>query len=181
MADYALDAGLILPYASRVADCDVLPFADCADVIRERVRSVFLDEWGALDPVAYASTTFIEDNWKGTDVVYVMVDDEGHLVGIVAIDRKNFYPSISHLYVVSERRNQGIGSLLLAVAEKYALYLSFTVVKLWCDETMTKFYETRGYERDDVLKQPGQIIMTKTIMAFAPGNLLNSSDSYAPF
>jgi hypothetical protein len=73
------------------------------------------------------------------------------LVGFVAVDCRNFFPVISHLFVVPEHRGQGHGYRLLGVAEKHINeVLGFPRATLHCPQDMVPFYLKAGYRREVV-------------------------------
>lgn len=94
------------------------------------------------------SRDYILENWKGSDVMYVIIS--GNLcIGSVAVDRKNFEPFISHLYVDVDYRKKGYGKRLLEHGIEYARSFKFNTVKLWCEEAMVPYYLSHGWTKDN--------------------------------
>ena len=73
-------------------------------------------------------------------------EDNTMLYGTIAIDKKNFYPFISNLYIVLEQRSKGLGNFLLKFANKYIKSLQFTQSRLWCENKLVPFYTNLGWE-----------------------------------
>jgi|APGre2960657423_1045063.scaffolds.fasta_scaffold00045_23 GNAT superfamily N-acetyltransferase len=89
----------------------------------------------------------ILDRWKGSDIMYVMITSENQCIGSVAVDRKNFEPFISYLYVDPQFRKKGYGERLLQHGMDYAKEFKFKEVKLWCKEELIPYYMKYGWEK----------------------------------
>ena len=70
---------------------------------------------------------------------------EKEFVGCIAVDRKNFTPSISQLYVVPKYRKKGYSKRLMEFAIHYVKSMEFHEVKLWCKSDLVEFYEKQGW------------------------------------
>ena len=131
------------------------------------MKSTLQMQWGDNSNITY-DEAFIEKTWKSPAALYVMTDAQGNLVGTVAIDRKSYFPFISHLYVKPQFRRRGYGSKLLTIAEGHAAHqYTFGQSKLWCPDECVKFYEKRKWRKEKVawMLKPltGLTLMTKTV------------------
>jgi len=132
---------------------NITPYQRCGADVRAAVARHLLAEWGEGNKVGTEaeSAAMIERRWgSGADVMYVAALDEDEqqqqLVGVVGVDRLQFLPVISHLYVVPEFRGKGHSARLLDIAEDYVrLDLRFREVYLWCEPRLTGMYAARGY------------------------------------
>lgn len=107
------------------------------------------------------SRDYILENWQGSNVMYVMVSGN-EFIGSVAVDRKNFEPFISHLYIDKTHRNKGYGKRLLEHGILYSREFKFNTVKLWCDEEMIPYYEKLGWTNEKRIPS-GLYIMQKCL------------------
>lgn len=136
---YQADAGLVCPIIEQSSLYQITTFQECSASIQQQVTRHLQSEWGNK-----YNNSFITRHWSTGDILYVMLN-RGELIGCMAIDRKNFFPFISQLYVVPKYRNKGYASLLLQHGEKYAASMKFSVVRLWCNKELVRFYQKRGY------------------------------------
>jgi len=88
----------------------------------------------------------IVERWKGSDVMYVMITHSNEIIGSIAVDRKNFDPYLSYVYVNPIYRKQGYGERLLQHGEDYARSFQFKEVKLWCKKELITYYMRYGWE-----------------------------------
>ena len=138
---YKADTGYVYPYVVTCGDIVIKPFQDQPDAIQAAVSDALQSEWGSRYSVG-----FINESWPDSDVMYVACTSRGDFVGCMAVDRKNFCPFISHLFVAPDLRKQGVGGLFLAVAEKYSRQkLKFDEMKLWCLPHVLPYYTKRGW------------------------------------
>jgi GNAT superfamily N-acetyltransferase len=133
----------------------IQPYQLCDETIQKATVAHLAEEWGPV----YSTEGYIERIWSRTDIMFVMSDDSS-FIGCVAVDRRNFFPVMSHLYVVPEKRGLGYGNRLLRFAERYAVKLSFTEIKLWCSQDMVSYYLKKGWVQEGT--KDNQIIMRKT-------------------
>lgn len=151
---FQADSGLVCPFVHEDDEYIIKPYQDVPANIQKEVVEKLDKEFGDY------SHKFINKTWNNSDVFYVLIVDD-KLIGTVAVDRKNFYPVISQLFVVSNYRNKGYASKLLDFAENYIRSMKFSVAKLWCEPDLIKFYQKRGYEIEDTMKK--QVIMIKNL------------------
>ena len=138
---YKADTGYVYPYVVTCGDIVIKPFQEQPNAIQAAVSDALQSEWGSRYSVG-----FINESWPDSDVMYVACTSRGDFVGCMAVDRKNFCPFISHLFVAPDLRKQGVGGLFLAVAEKYSRQkLKFNEMKLWCLPHVLPYYTKRGW------------------------------------
>lgn len=89
----------------------------------------------------------ILEQWTGSDVMYVMITHMNECIGSIAVDRKNFDPFISYVYVDPAYRKKGYGERLLQHGEDYAREFKFKEVKLWCKQELIPYYTRYGWEK----------------------------------
>lgn len=164
LCQYIADVGYICPlkYVDEASKILVQPLQKYSPELQliaaDGLFSEFSDEMkvnNTYETIDYLITTF-----HYTDVLYVLtVDDK--FVGCVAVDRRNFYPFISHLFVVKGERKKGYSKLLMYVAEVYIKLFKFTEAKLWCKKHLQPLYARQGYKLED--KQDDLLIMSKKI------------------
>jgi predicted GNAT family acetyltransferase len=94
------------------------------------------------------SNEYILENWKGSNVMYLMYSIDNKFIGSVAVDRNNFEPFISHLYVSITYRKKGYGERLLSHGIEYAKSFKFNQVKLWCADELVPYYVKTGWYKD---------------------------------
>lgn len=142
---YVADTGYISPMIYTSGNICIKPYDDYDSDIQQIVKDNMKDI--SIHPNALTQD-YIETNWQNADIFYVMT--KGSLFcGCVAVDRMNFNPTISHLYVHPPFRGNGYSDLLLAVAEEYTLILGFNSAQLWCTLNLVEFYKKKGYMNED--------------------------------
>lgn len=158
--EYKADTGYTCPLVVTDGQLTIQPYAESGKHAMESASQALKREWGS----AY-SPEYILKKWEGTDVLYVMTKNE-HFVGCVAVDRQQFVPVLSHLYVVESERNNGHARKLLQVIDKYVKeVLLFNEIKLWCDPKLKKFYESFGWqvESHKIEKGKSVLVMNKIL------------------
>ena len=155
MCQFSADSGMVCPPTETTSMFTIQPYQMCDEMIQRATVAHLTKEWGP----AYSTEGYIERIWSRTDIMFVMSDDSS-FIGCVAVDRRNFFPVMSHLYVVPEKRGLGYGNRLLRFAERYAAKLSFTEIKLWCSQDMVSYYMKKGWVQEGTKED--QIIMRKT-------------------
>jgi GNAT superfamily N-acetyltransferase len=92
-------------------------------------------------------------------------NDNNEIVGCIGIDRDNFYPYISHLYVLPEYRKNKYSLKLMRFAEKIIKDITFSESRLWCIKELQSFYEKQGYKIENKISKKGKenLIMVKKI------------------
>lgn len=140
------DIGTVTPIEVYSADFCIIPYQSCRldaqNEIAMKLHSLNAD----------ISRHYIIDNWKGSDIMYVMISGNAP-IGSIAVDRKNFEPFISHLYVDEAYRKKGYGKRLLEHGIEYSRAFKFNAVKLWCEEAMIPYYIKHGWEKDKYTAQ----------------------------
>jgi predicted GNAT family acetyltransferase len=124
----------------------ILPFKKIDGKIQEEVGT----KLKSLNPKC--SKHYIQENWNGSDIFYVMISNDDRFIGTVAVDRKNFEPYISHLYVDPLFRHKGYGERLLEHGIEYAKLFKFDNIKLWCEEKLIGFYSKKGWIQEKPTK-----------------------------
>lgn len=157
------DTGLVCPihYKNKVND-EIKPFQECPTQIKDMVCNHIFTEWSKETKVNNVNEayTYITSNWTGGDIFYVLYNNH-RLIGLVAVDRKLFYPYISHLYVIKEERKKGYGKMLIDFSIEYINKLQFNEARLWCEIKLVPYYTKLGWI---VLEsQKDKIIMIYTI------------------
>jgi GNAT superfamily N-acetyltransferase len=86
-------------------------------------------------------------------------------IGAVAVDRKNFEPFMSHLYVDEALRKRGYGERLVEHAIEYARAFKFNTLKLWCEVAMIPYYRNKGWVVEKELPERSMWIMAKDLLS----------------
>jgi GNAT superfamily N-acetyltransferase len=160
---FAADIGYICPLKFTMEDTSIVAFLDCPSCVQNKVAHALLMEWGntlEIDSVAKA-LKLVMNQWASSDIMYVMTMDS-NLVGFVAVDRKNFFPCISHLYVHPDYRGNGYSAMLLAIAETYIAHMHFNEAQLWCKPNLVEFYKKNGYTESKIV-DANTIVMKKPL------------------
>lgn len=153
---FLADTGLVCSLEETEEDYIIIRYQETSDDIKKQVINELKKEW------EFYSDIYIISNWSDSGMFYVMITpDEKEFIGSVAVDRKQFYPYISQLYVVKSKRKKGYAKKLLTFAEKYTIKLGFDTAKLWCEYDLVKFYEKNGWEVID--KNDDKFIMEKSL------------------
>jgi GNAT superfamily N-acetyltransferase len=146
------DIGLACPTEAHTNMYDIVPF-QYVNINKQKIISQYLQtEWGHKKN--YTIDTILEE-WPLIDALYVMTynktnkSDINTTIGCIAIDRKHFFPFISHLYVKKELRQKGYGAVLIDFALKTVKILGFTKCKLWCDVNQIDYYKKMGWIIED--------------------------------
>ena len=156
---YQWDSGYVCPSSKETDTYKILPYSKHDDATKKDAidhLSAFWTEW------TY-DHNFIEANWGKDDMFYIMVSKDavskdGRFLGTVAIDRKNFYPFISQMYVVPSERRKGLATELLRFGEDVTMSMGFDTAKLWCEKHLVPWYEKRGYQAEDTVHQNGKTL-----------------------
>ena len=141
------DIGLACPTEAHTYVYNIMPFQYINEKLQEKMAQYLQMEWGYKNK--YTVDTILEE-WPLIDAIYVMTNKiNNNIIGCVAIDRKHFFPFISHLFVISEYRGKGYGSVLMDFALKTVKLLGFNKSKLWCDITQINYYKKMGWKIED--------------------------------
>jgi len=164
IAHYKADTGRVCPLIAAFpgSDLAVAPFVECSPEVQAEACAYLAAEWGDV-----LTHDYIVKEFGHSDVMYVM-SERGRFVAAAAVDRKNFYPFISHVFVRPDMRGRGHARAMLDVGHEYAGRMKFSVVKLWCFESLVPFYERMGYEREGAEKDDkgrDVVVMTKQLAA----------------
>ena len=165
---HVADVGYICPLIYKDDDITIKQFSECDKANQHKIAKHLLDEWGSDIGVKDIKSTlhFIKSHWTNTDVFYMMIkNDSNEIVGCIGIDRDNFYPYISHLYVLPEYRKNKYSLKLMKFAEKIIKDITFSESRLWCIKELQSFYEKQGYEIENKIFKKGKenLIMVKKI------------------
>ena len=121
----------------------VQPYQDANFIVKMAVQEALQQQWGNGD-IMY-DDDFINKIWHGPGVLYVMTleteEDDSIFVGCVAVDRRNFKPFLSQLYIHPDFRGQRHSHRLIHVVCMHVSSTGFKEVFLWCDRSMVEFYE----------------------------------------
>ena len=142
--DYLADVGLISPPYVITDQFQIVPFELITNkqMLNEIINSLN-NEFG--NDMAY-SEDIINKTWTGANVFYIMTSsDKTKFYGTIAIDRKNFYPYISQLYIVEDERCRNLGKHLINFANRYIKSLNFTQSRLWCENKLVQYYDRLGW------------------------------------
>ena len=161
---FLADIGYICPLKFMMGDLSINAFLDCSAAVQEVVAKALSQEWGAVLQVedTQSALELINRHWSGSDILYVMMAARRNVLGFVAVDRKSFYPCISHLYTMPQHRKKGYSSMLLAIAETYIAHIHFTEARLWCKPDLVPFYKKNGYAEEKVIED-SNILMVKNL------------------
>ena len=155
-SDYLADVGLISPPYVITDHFQILPFDEIDTNMKHNIINLLNAEFGVKDNqdeqdeqdednIVY-SENFINTTWSGANIFYVMTSmDKSKLYGTIAIDRKNFYPYISQLYIVKEERYRNLSKHLINFANRYIKSLNFTQSRLWCENKLVSYYTKLGW------------------------------------
>jgi len=140
------DIGLACPTEAHSDMYNIMPFQYIDEQLQQKIAQYLQMEWGYKNK--YTVDTILEQ-WPLIDAIYVMTDPVHHIIGCIAIDRKHFFPFISHLFVIKEKRGKGYGSVLIDFALKTVKLLGFNKCKLWCDNNQINYYKKMGWNVED--------------------------------
>ena len=157
------DIGLACPTEAHSNNYDIIPFQYIA-IEQQNIISHYLQkQWG--NKKNYTVDSILEE-WPLIDALYVMVHNKkykrqnNNVIGCIAIDRKFFFPFISHFYVAQELRGKGYGTVLIDFALKTVKILGFNKCKLWCEVNQIDYYKKLGWDIED--QKDGLYIMSIT-------------------
>ena len=140
------DIGTITALQVDSSNYKILPFkkvsSDIQDIVATKLKS--------LNPKM--TKHYISENWLGSDILYVMISKDDKFIGTVGVDRKNFDPYISHLFVDTVFRKRGYGERLLEHGIEYSRLFKFETVKLWCVDTLIPYYASKGWVQEKLSK-----------------------------
>jgi GNAT superfamily N-acetyltransferase len=166
---HTADAGLICPltYVDKDNSLEILTFTECDENIKKEVAFHIFNEWGQENKIDKLEKTidFIENKWKITDILYVLIKDKKEFIGCIGVDRDKFYPFITHVYVVDKHRGNNYAKLLILCVEKFIKMFKFNQSHLWCYQELTPFYMKLGYEIESSVKkgEKPQDVMVKNL------------------
>ena len=137
---FKADGGLVGPLAAPGFQA----YQQCSVHVKETLLPQLAAEWSDL------TDTFIRARWSGgSDIFYVLTDtQDGSFIGTVAVDRSNFYPYISNLYVTPSRRRAKFGRVLLEHGIAFTRSMGFPDARLWCKPELVPWYEGMGWKQN---------------------------------
>lgn len=152
---YYADIGLVCPTEVHNNIYDIVPFQYIDKYNQQVVVKYLQSEWGNKKNYSIDS---ILDEWPLIDALYVLTNknknNKKNVVGFIAIDRKYFFPFLSHLYVIPEMRKKGYGTILIDFALKTTKIQGFKKCKLWCDKNQIDYYKKKDwyieYNQDNI-------------------------------
>jgi GNAT superfamily N-acetyltransferase len=158
MAHSHADIGTVYPLRVDGSEYTIVPFQKA----QPDVQAVVVEKLHVLNPDL--TIAYILEHWCGSDVFYVMVGaGASDFIGAVAVDRKNFEPFMSHLYVDEAFRKRGYGERLVEHAIEYARAFKFKTLSLWCEAAMIPYYRKAGWVVEKELAERSMWIMTKAL------------------
>lgn len=140
------DIGTITALQVDSTNYKILPFKKVSPDIQEIVAI----KLKTLNPKI--TKHYILENWNGSDIIYVMISNDNRFIGTVGVDRKNFDPYISHLFVDTIFRKKGYGERLLEHGIEYAKLFKFDEIKLWCVDRLVPYYASKGWVQEKLSK-----------------------------
>lgn len=162
---FEADVGYVRPCHYETSSIHIVPFQRSSSVLKRTVASAILKEWPRESNCKTTDEveTYILKHWGAGDLLYVCADKlhDDSFIGCIAIDRKNFFPYISHLYVDDKYRRRGFSKILIEFAETVMTIQRYRESRLWCDPYLQNFYTKQGYINDG--SQDGHLIMKKTL------------------
>lgn len=169
ISSYTADTGLVNAVHKESSEYILTPFQNSPKDIQTEVVSYLKKEWYESNKKDDTfSIDFIKTTWNdANNILYVLMQKNlkdsnlVRLIGTVAIDRKQFVPFFSQLFVVPHERNKGYANILIKHAEKYIKKMRFNKSKLWCKPDLINFYNKLGYDVED--KKDEVYIMSKSI------------------
>lgn len=137
---FKADGGMIGPLSAP----GIYAYQQCSLDLKQNLLKEISKEWSELTDV------FIRAKWPGgSDIFYILHDQtDGSLIGCVAVDRSNFYPYISNLYVTPTKRRQGHAKTLINHGIAFTKSMGFQEARLWCKEHLLKWYQSMGFKQD---------------------------------
>ncbi|NDC96121.1 GNAT family N-acetyltransferase, partial [bacterium] len=113
---------LIYPLVYKDNTFAILPYQTCTQEVQQWVARAILEVWGEVANVNTMEDTinYILTNWRQGDIFYVLFVN-GILTGFVAMDEKNFYPWMSHLYIHPHFRRRGYAGVLIQFCKHYTI------------------------------------------------------------
>jgi GNAT superfamily N-acetyltransferase len=148
------DIGITCPLELYTESIYIIPYQKASLDLQITLAKELLE----LNPEV--SKEYILDNWKGSDIMYVMASfSNNEFIGSIAVDRKNFEPFISHLFVANKYRKKGHAKRLLTFALEYSKCFKFNVAKLWCKPELVPFYTKLNWTFDSKKEDLDLVIM----------------------
>jgi GNAT superfamily N-acetyltransferase len=150
---FAADVGFLsnYAYADERAGVFIRPFADVPpDAQRQACESNY-EEWKDKLTDTHSAAEFkayVEQSWTRGDAFYVVLSDGGGFMGTAALDRKNFLPFVSHLFVAPAYRKRHIATLALDFLQHTSSHMGFKELRLWCEPSLEPFYTRLGWEHE---------------------------------
>lgn len=98
------------------------------------------------------------DQMAKGEVIYLLAEDNDQIIGHVLLklsgtETEPGYPDINDLYVLEEKRGQGVGTKLIEAAEIHAKEKGFNKISLAVNPTLNpdamRLYERLGYKQTE--------------------------------
>lgn len=100
-------------------------------------HAVFCDEQGVPEE--------LEHDAEDASAIHLVIEDDGAVVGTCRLLRHGDAVRLGRMAVVSDRRGEGLGALLLARAHAVARQEGAAAVELHAQVAVRGFYERAGY------------------------------------
>lgn len=175
--EFLADVGYVSPlvYNDTQKKVEIKLFRHCDEIQQGAAAQFLCSHWSSeikCESVEQAKE-YILKNFSASNLFYLLLFG-GKCIGCVGIDRKNFYPFLSHLYVQQSWRSKGFAKALLQFAEAMVISYGFNEVRIWCEPHLQKFYENMSWKQENV--QDGLLIMKKKLENEQEGLIFCSSD-----
>lgn len=136
----------------------------------DQIARLHFEQWGALTGTGSLAEyrAFLETACADTSLpVVVVAVADGKLLGsasVIECDlsiRNELTPWLAQVYVLDERRGQGVGTALVKAASEYAGKLGFQRLYLYTSGTLPRFYQRLGWANREKVSYLGK---ERTIM-----------------
>ena len=142
---YQADIGSFTPWYLVTEQFEIIPF----ELANQNIRDEIINSLNIEFPEMRYNENLIRSHWDGADVFYLIVTPgRNELIGSIAIDRHNFYPCISQVFIKQNHRNHGYARTLINFIIDYVHTMGLSEIKLWCNENLIPFYTKLGWIRE---------------------------------
>ena len=158
---------------SSTKEIQILPFQLCPTDLQIATCQHVLSAWRAETECSTTRETydFITKNFVAGDIFYILTQSND-FIGCVALDRKNFYPYLTHLYVRPDHRKQGYARLLVDFIRYICRMQRDADVRLNCSLELYDFYNKLGFVLEESSEndknESNRIIMKSNLMKSDP-------------
>jgi len=159
LCQFQADIGYVCPIDASIDDAYITAVQTAPNEIRNAAADAILSEWGTSLGIKNRTEAniFIDRSWPTGDPLYVLYipaardKESGKLIrgnefiGCAGIDRVNFYPFISNLYVIPYHRRKGWGRKIITHALQHIKHIGFPEGRLICNANLRSWYEMNGW------------------------------------